>query len=423
MRAQRLTMFLSAAALIGAACSSSDGGESASTEPASTGPPATTPLATEPAATEPAATEPAATEPVETDPPVDTAAPETTVAVEPAVYDFSAVGPIVDEYVAEQGLNGAGLVVVDRDDGVVHEEYWGEFDADRVSLIASSSKMISASILMRLDDDGILDVDAPVADVVEWGAAHPTVTPAQLISNSSGLPGLFEGFEYESYLCQYIPDGTLQDCAEQIFTTPDDDAAVIPPDTEFRYGGAQWTIAGATAEVASGKTWAQLVDELVATPCGLESLGYHNTLALEYPVEFNGDPESLTPTDNPNAEGGAYVTAPDYAQLMLMQLRDGMCGDERVVSSESIDRMHADRIGEVYDGDANDDPTTGYGMGWWVDRESARVSDEGAFGTVPWLDLDDGFGAYLVVESTSAIGQGLAALLYEPVEAAMLAAG
>ena len=223
-------------------------------------------------------------EPVETDPPPE---PEVTAAAERAPYDFSAIGPIVDAFVAEQGLNGAGLIVVDREDGVVHEEYWGEFDADRISLIASSSKMISATVLMRLDDDGLLDVDAPVADVVEWGAGNPTVTPAQLISNSSGLIGLQDGFQYESYLCQFIPAGTLQDCAEQIFTTPDDDPAVIPPDTEFRYGGAQWTIAGAVAEAASGRTWAQLVDELIATPCGLDSLGYHLPTGFEYPAGFN----------------------------------------------------------------------------------------------------------------------------------------
>ena len=184
--------------------------------------------------------------------------------------------------------------------------------------------MISASVLMRLDDDGVLDVDAPVADVVEWGAGNPTVTPAQLISNSSGLIGLQDGFGYESYLCQFNPAGTLQDCAEQIFTTPDDDAEVIPPDTEFRYGGAQWTIAGAVAEAASGRTWAQLVDELIAAPCGLESLGYYLPIGFEYPADFNGDPSTLPPTDNPNPEAGADVTAPDYAQLMLMQLRGGM---------------------------------------------------------------------------------------------------
>jgi CubicO group peptidase (beta-lactamase class C family) len=63
------------------------------------------------------------------------------------------------------------LIVVDQEDGVVHEEYWGEFDADRTSLIASSGKMIAAGVLMSLDDQGILDVDAPVADVAMWGQA------------------------------------------------------------------------------------------------------------------------------------------------------------------------------------------------------------------------------------------------------------
>ena len=421
MSARHIVSFVSVTAILAAGCSGSESTEVTSAAAEQTTPaPETTetdPPVTEPVATDPAVTDPVVSEPVETDPP-----PETTAAAERAPYDFDAIGPIVDAFVAEQGLNGAGLIVVDQEDGVVHEEYWGEFGPDRISMIASSSKMISAAVLMRLGDDGVLDVDAPVADVVDWGASNPTITPVQLISNSSGLIGLQDGFGYESYLCQFIPAGTLQDCAQQIFTTPDDDAEVIQPDTEFRYGGAQWTVSGAVAEAASGQSWAQLVDELIATPCGLDSLGYNIPSGFEYPASFNGDPSTLPATDNPNPEGGAYVTPPDYAQLMLMQLRGGMCGDERVVSSEAIDRMHADRIAEVYDGDAADDPTTGYGMGWWVDRENGRISDEGAYGTVPWLDLEDGFGAYLVVEKTSPVGSSLAAQLYEPVEAAVLAA-
>ncbi len=430
MPASRFVAFLAVAALVGTACSSSESTSPAATEPTATestsdatiDPPADPP-ATDPPASEPVVSEFSASGPVETEAPTE---PEVAAATEPAPYDFSAIGPIVDAFVAEQGLNGAGLIVVDREDGVVHEEYWGEFRADRISLIASSSKMISASVLLRLDDDGVLDIDAPVADVVDWGRGNPEVTPAQLISNSSGLVGLLPDPVYAPYLCQYVATGTLQECAEQIFTTTDDDADVVPPDTEFRYGGAQWTVAGAVAEAASGKTWAELVDEFIATPCGLDSLEYNNhfaqmTRGFDYPVEFNSDPSTLAATDNPNPEGGAYVTVPDYGQLMLMQLRGGMCGDERVVSSNAIERMHADRIAEAYGGSAGD-VTTGYGMGWWVDRDTGRISDNGAYGTAPWLDLDDGFGAYLVVEASTAVGSTLAALLHGPVEAAVLAA-
>ena len=194
----------------------------------------------------------------------------------PRAYDFSMISPVVQEFVDERELEGAGLVVVDEQDGIVHEEYWGEFSDDRVSLIASSSKMIVAGVLMALDDQGLLDVDAPVADVVEWGAGNPMITPAQLLSNSSGLVGLLPNPAYPPYVCQYLAQGTLADCAAAIFTTDRDDADVAPADTEFRYGGAQWQVAGAVAEAASGKSWAQLVDDTYVEPCGVESLGFNN---------------------------------------------------------------------------------------------------------------------------------------------------
>jgi CubicO group peptidase (beta-lactamase class C family) len=206
----------------------------------------------------------------------DDAGPEATAAgrattTREAGSDFSAVGPIVEDFVADHGLEGAGLVVVEREDGVVHEQYWGAFDGNRISLVASSSKMITAGVLLRLHDDGLLDIDAPVADVAPWGAGNPEVTPAQLVSNSSGLLGLLPDPAYAPYICQFVPDGSLQDCASAIFTTAADDTDVVAPDTEFRYGGAQWQVAGAVAEIAAGRSWAELVEEIYVRPCGLEA--------------------------------------------------------------------------------------------------------------------------------------------------------
>ena len=352
--------------------------------------------------------------------------PTTTVEAEPgpAIYDFAAISPIVQNFIDKKQLNGAGLIVVQRDDGVVYHDHWGDFGPDRISLIASSSKMVVAGVLMRLHDDGLLDIDAPVADVAEWGTGNPDITPAQLISNSSGLVGLLPDLTFAPYMCQWLPSGTLQECAEQVFTTTDDDARVVPPDTEFRYGGAQWQVAGAVAEVASGKPWAVLIDEIYARPCGLEALAFNNPFAqlesesYRYPATFNSDPSTLLPTDNPNMEGGAYVTTGDYGALLLMHLRGGMCGDSRVLSADSIDRMHSDRILEAFGGVAWGSGT-GYGMGWWVDRETGRMSDGGLYGTVPWLDLKDGYGAYLVVEADSPTGNALADLLYDVVEVAV----
>lgn len=331
----------------------------------------------------------------------------TPTTVSTKKFDFTAVGTELDRTVASDGLEGAGLVVVDRNKGIVYEHYTGNVDAQRISLIASASKSLTAGVLMRLDDQGVLDVDQPVAKVVDWGSAHPDVTPAQLLSNSSGLYGLTDGPPFMPYICQYVATGTLQDCGKKIFTTTEDDDVVIEPDTQFRYGGGQWQVAGAVAEAASGRSWDQLVKETYTEPCKLGTFAYNNHFTqmigpggpFSYPPQFQGDPSTLQPTQNPNMEGGVYTTPRDYAQLLLMQLRGGMCGDTRVLSKKAVERMQTDRIDRAYEGTTGDDRLAGYGLGWWVDRDQEGfVEDAGAYGAVPWIDNGRGYAAYLVVE-------------------------
>jgi hypothetical protein len=61
-------------------------------------------------------------------------------------------------------------------------------------------------------------------------------------------------------------------------------------------------------------------------------------------------------------------------------------------------------------------------MGWWVDRDNGRLRDPGAYGSVAWLDLDDRYGAYLVIEADGALGGALAAELYDVIDVAVAAA-
>ncbi len=355
------------------------------------------------------------------------------VATPPRSYDFSEVSPIVERFVDERGLDGAGLVVVDREDGIVFEDYWGEFGPERVSLVASASKMIVAGVLLRLDDLGVLDLDQPIADLTGWQPEDPstataTATVAQLLSNSSGLVGLGPKALYGPYTCQFDLADDLERCGETIFTTAEDDRDVVAPDTEFRYGGGQWQVAGAVAEVVSGRSWSDLVTETYVGPCGIDSLGFTNQwaqfgpLTFEYPRAFSGDPSTIAPTANPNMEGGAYISAPDYAELLLMQLRAGRCGETPVLSAESVERMHTDRVIER-SGPTGYPGLAGYGLGWWVRSPAdGYVTDPGAYGAVPWLELADGYGVYLVVEENLPVGIALADQIREPVDRALAAA-
>lgn len=323
--------------------------------------------------------------------------------------EFDAFDQAVASVVEDEGLEGASAVVVDRESGEVHLQGYGSFDAERVYLIASSSKILSVGVLMSLADADIVDIDGPIGTYVEaaFGEGKPELTLAQLLSNSSGLVSLTDDPLYAPYLCQYLTAGTMTDCAQAIYTA-DDAADRVEPDTAFHYGGGPWQLAGGVAEVVTGKTWPELVDETYVQPCDTPTLGYTNqfqTGGLVYPADFDGDVANLTPTENPNVEGGAYISVSDYGKLLLMHLRGGVCGDVQVLSEEAVARMQVDRILEVYDGSTgNAPPLEGYGLGWWVDRENPGVVvDPGAYGAITWLDSSRGYAAFIALEASAEI--------------------
>jgi CubicO group peptidase (beta-lactamase class C family) len=274
-----------------------------------------------------------------------------------------------------------------------------------------------------------LDLDVPIGDYVsDWGDGKGELTVAQLVSGSSGMIGIVDDLLYMPYLCQVDTMMTLEDCARAIYTA-DDQADLIEPDTEFHYGGAPWQLAGGIAEAVSGKSWAELVTETYDEPCDVPSLRYTNASALasvavgpdgtldiagvSYPEML--DPSALPVTDNPSIEGGVFVNAEDYGKLLLMFLRGGTCDGTRVLSEAAVSRMQVDRILD-YGGSTQEQLQTiltgadadtlefgmqfsGYGLGWWIDRDHPGVvADPGAFGADAYLDVARGYGAFIAVE-------------------------
>jgi CubicO group peptidase (beta-lactamase class C family) len=314
---------------------------------------------------------------------------------------------------AEKQIAGASAVVVHEKLGTVHTHGYGAYAKDRLYLIASSSKILSVGVLMRLADEGKLDIDKPIGTYLEgWGDTQAsTITVAQLVSNSSGLPSLSEvsgaatdpKSPYASNLCQYTDQGSLQDCGKILYATD----PPRQPDTKFAYGGSQWQLAGAVAEHVSDQSWAELIEDTYVKPCDVPNLGFTNQFGksggLGYPAFFGGDKAKLPVTDNPSIEGGAYVTAPDYGKVLLMHLRSGKCGDTRVLSEQATSRMQRNRISE-YGGTTGDARQPGYGLGFWIDEAGDVITDPGAYGAYPMLDLERRYGVFIAIELSSEVG-------------------
>jgi len=329
--------------------------------------------------------------------------------------DFTAIQTSMQAFVDTQpSFDGASLIIVDKNAGVIHRAFVGDHDIDTVVLLASTSKMPAAALMMALhEDDANVDfeIDRVIDDYLPYTGAWPGRTAEQLVSNTSGIPGLGFLGQYGAHLCQYVATGQLQECGKLIYQTPLDELPSYAPGTNFDYGGSPWQLAGLVAEVVGGASWNQLFDQYLGEPCDLDVFRFGNMLAQF--DNWTGHPDSLVGLDNPNIEGGAISNLDDYAKLLSMHLNDGWCGDNQVLSAESVDFMRVDRARAT--GTIADD-ARGYGMGWWVTpkedgAEPTLFLDPGAFGAVSWIDIDREYGAFFAVEvpiSEGQIGSGYA---------------
>jgi CubicO group peptidase (beta-lactamase class C family) len=326
------------------------------------------------------------------EPPIEQPLPE---------YDFSAVDSRFQQFLNENEVfDGISYTLVDRDMGAIHEAAQGDHTLDIVVMLASTSKVPSVSLLMALNDDDNLDYDvqAPIEQYLPWDGVYGDRTTEQLVSNTSGIPGLGALGDYGAHICQLLSTGTLLGCAETLYTVELE--GTQPAGSVFDYGGTQWQLSGAVAETVSGSSWRQAWDEYIAGPCDLEVFQYGNMWTVL--GKWTGNPDSLLGLDNPQVEGGAITNMQDYGKLLLMHLNGGVCGDNRVMDEESVSFMQIDRGGE------HGSP---YGMGWWIqtpeDGSAPTVFyDPGLFGAISWIDIERGIGGYVAIDDYSNTASG-----------------
>ncbi|GIX37214.1 MAG: hypothetical protein KatS3mg127_2133 [Silanimonas sp.] len=308
--------------------------------------------------------------------------------------DLTAVDQRMQALVAQYRLEGASLWV-SQDGTTVFERHYGAYEPETRVPIASASKWVSALVLARLVEKGLLRWDSTVGE--HWPDAAPDkrgITLAQLFSHTSGLPGEESG-------CLGNPLSTLQACAAQILAGP----MVAAPGTAFAYGGLSMQVAGAMAERATGLPWDTLFQRELVQPLGLVATDYG----------FTSSAPGYLPMSNPRIAGGVRSTLGDYRRLMAMWQADGLIAEgpdkgQRYLASSTLRAMQLNRAAgttvlsappstELY-------PGWGYGFGFWllpIERAGAPMleSSPGAFGFQGWVDGTAGIAAVFLVRDAN----------------------
>lgn len=321
----------------------------------------------------------------------------------PTGPDFSQVDTAFQEFIdGNEIFDGISYVLVDAE-GLLHQGVFGDHTAETVVLLASTSKVPAVMTIMALQDDPEIEfsISEPISTYLPYNGVYADRSVEQLVSNTSGIPGLRLLSQYGSpagptiedfnHLCQFSSQAffNFESCGQTLVQNelPTSQSA----GSVFDYGGSQWQIAGVTASIVANTTWNQLVDQYLSTPCELDVFTFGNP--WEDTAAFAGSPDTLAGQGNPNVEGGAITNLADYAKLLQVHLNGGFCGDTRVLSEDAIASMQADRGGMV---ENNSKP---YGMGWWIQTENQGVfTDPGAFGAVSFIDVNRGIGGYMAID-------------------------
>lgn len=231
--------------------------------------------------------------------------------------------------------NRANTALILVEGGDISAEHYSSsadsIDRNTVFATASLSKWIAAHAVLKLVEQGKLDLDRPVESyLTRWrfpvGAfASNAVTARRLLSHTAGLTdGLGFG--------DYGADETLPSL-EQSLAAPraSSGRAATPisvgiePGTGFRYSGGGYLVLELLVEELSGEPFEVFVTREILLPLGMERSSYAdlsvtNNSAKSY--DTDGKPAPVYRYAS-RAATGFTTSAGDMAQLVLAHLRSG----------------------------------------------------------------------------------------------------
>jgi dipeptidyl aminopeptidase/acylaminoacyl peptidase/CubicO group peptidase (beta-lactamase class C family) len=217
-----------------------------------------------------------------------------------------------------------------------------EATTDTLFQIGSMSKVWTATLAMQLVDEGKLDLDAPVAEVLPElrladGEVAKTVTMRHLLAHISGIDGDV-----------FTDTGRGDDCVEKYVALLSEQKQNHPLGATWSYCNAGFVLAGRVIEKITGLTWDGALREKIYAPLGLthtvtlpeEALLFRTAAGH---VDVSAEPVLAPVWQLPRSLGPAGLissTPADVLAFARMHLTGGLAADgTRVLSAASAAAM------------------------------------------------------------------------------------
>lgn len=234
----------------------------------------------------------------------------------------TAIAPAINADAVTAALNpdtAPGTILIARGDTILFESTIGNFapgsdvphQLGQVWRWASVSKQVTATIAMQEAAAGRLDLDAPITRYLPDSKAPyaSRITSRMLMQHVSGLPRMEEGpIGRDDWSTFYSVDLTSPETGRTWCEGP----TTREPLSEFFYGDCDFIMMAAVIEATSGKPYAALIEERIAQPLGLTSVGVFPRAEPTVAGYAEGRPESTAfRLENFGGAGALYGTTRD----------------------------------------------------------------------------------------------------------------
>lgn len=299
---------------------------------------------------------------------------------------------VVADGVGDGSLDTAVLAVASRD-RLIRAEASGNTSLDRLYLLASVTKPVFCSSVMRLVEEGRARLNDPVSRFIPEFAAGPkaAVTLWHLLTHTSGLD--------ESAMAQAMRDGTANDAILASLNAP----VMFRPGSHYSYCNASYYVMAEIIRLATGQDHATYIGNVVLAPLGMRDTGYAPRDAdRAVPVldMLGNDPSAARFSSFRLPAGGLWSTAADLIRFGQAFLKRGANDNGRFLAPATIKTMTSLHTGGIPKLSANGEFPSGYGLGWEKPNPGGEAAPSielttpsghghgGATGTLLWIEPD-----------------------------------
>lgn len=294
--------------------------------------------------------------------------------------------PTIEPMLRAARIPGAAIAVV-ADGKAIFAKGYGYRDlaaklpmtAETIYPIASTTKAINATLLGMLVDEGRLAWDAPVQRYLPSFRLGNALTSAQvtlrdLVTMRTGLPR-----HDWVWIANPSNRSDLVDRLRHLELS-------AGFRERYQYNNLTVTTAGHVAEIVTGQSWENLVQQRLFEPLGMSRTGFTRPATgnvtrtyLENTRREVVLSQNLAGQITAPSGGAVHSTVADMARWMLFNLNRGKVGEYSLIEPRTLAEIHSPQMIVGRTDPSAPTPGAPYAMGWFVDTYNgcARLSHGG----------------------------------------------